>query len=60
MQLDAFEQVLDAPVVRGAGTADDAVDLVAFAEEQLGEIGTVLTGDTCDESAFGHRKRTSV
>ena len=60
MQRDAFEQVLDSPVVRRAGTADDAVHFVAFAEEELGEIGTVLTGDAGDESAFGHDKGTSV
>jgi hypothetical protein len=33
--------------VEGGGTTDDTVDLVALAEEELGEIGAVLTGDTC-------------
>ena len=54
LQLDPVEQVLDAPVVRGACAPDDAVDLVAFAEEQLREIGAVLTGDAADERPLSH------
>ena len=32
-----------------AGAADDAVDLVALVEQQLGEVGAVLAGDAGDE-----------
>jgi len=40
--------------VEGRGAALDAVDLVAFVQQELGEIGTVLAGDASDEGAFGH------
>jgi len=39
------EEVVDAAGVEGAGAADDAVDLVAFFEQQLGEVGAILSGD---------------
>ena len=44
--------VVDAVGVEGGGAADDAVDFVAFGEEELGEVGAVLAGDAGDESAF--------
>jgi hypothetical protein len=44
--------VIDPMRVEGACPADDAVDLVALAEEQLSEIGAVLAGDAGDESLF--------
>ena len=52
--MDAIEQVLDAPVIRGAGAANHAVDLVALLEQQLGEIRTVLAGNSGDKCALGH------
>ena len=53
-QLDAVEQVLDAPVVRGAEAAGDPDHLVPPVEEQLGEVRTVLAGDAGDDRAFRH------
>ena len=41
--------------VEGAGAADDAVDFVAFLEQQIGEIAAVLPGDAGDE-CFLHAK----
>ena len=38
-------EVVDAVGVEGAGAADDAVDFVAFGEQELGEVGAVLAGD---------------
>ncbi len=38
--------------VEGAGAADQAVNLVAFGEQQLREVGTVLPGDAGDEGFF--------
>ena len=38
----------------GARAADDADDLVALLEQQLGEIRAVLAGDAGDDRAFGH------
>ena len=38
--------------------AHDAEDLVAFVEQQLGEVRSVLAGDAGDERAFcRHKKR---
>ncbi len=45
-------EVVDAAGVEGGGAADDPVDLVAFGEQQLGEVGTVLAGDAGDEGFF--------
>ena len=43
LEVDAIEQVLDPPVIRGAGAADQSVDFVAFLEEQLAP-GTIRPG----------------
>jgi hypothetical protein len=45
-------EVVDALGVEARRAADHAVDLVAFGEQQLGEVGAVLPGDACDECAF--------
>jgi len=52
-------EVVDAIGVEGGGATDDAVDFVAFLEEEFGEVGAVLAGDAGDEGAFGgsHRFR---
>jgi hypothetical protein len=47
-------EVLDAARVEGGGAADDAVHLIALAEEEFGEIGTVLARDAGDERALFH------
>src|SRR6185369_9141172 len=41
--------LIDARGVEGRRTTDDAVDLVAFSDEELGEIRAVLAGDPCDQ-----------
>ena len=38
--------------IEGAGAADDAVDFVAFAQKQLGQIRAVLSGNAGDECAL--------
>ena len=39
---------------------DDAVDLVPLGKEQIGQIGTVLAGNTGNKSSFnGHILRSS-
>ncbi len=38
--------------VEGAGTTENAVNLVPFAQQQLGQIGTVLPGDAGDERSL--------
>jgi hypothetical protein len=54
--------VVQAAGVEGAGAADDAMHLVAFGQEELGQacaersrsIGAVLAGDAGDEGLFSH------
>jgi hypothetical protein len=49
-----FIQVVDAIGVEGRCATFQSVDLVAFGEKKLGEIGTVLSGDPGDQG-LGHR-----
>src|SRR5882724_11124119 len=44
--------VIDARSIESARTADDSVNLVAFRKQQLGKVGTILSGDAGDECAF--------
>jgi hypothetical protein len=45
-------EVIDSLGVEERGAAFDAVDFVAFFEEEFGEVGAILAGDAGDESAF--------
>ena len=45
-------QMVDAFGVEQRGAAFDAVDGVAFLEQEFGEIGAVLAGDAGDECGF--------
>ena len=47
--------VVHSPRVEGPGAADDPVHLVAFCQEELGEIRAVLPRDAGDESFFHSR-----
>src|SRR5258708_27529224 len=38
-------EMVDAARIKGRGTANDAMDLVAFSEQELGEIRTVLRSE---------------
>ena len=51
---DLVLQVGDALEVRGAAPAHHADHLVALGEQELGQIGAVLTGDSGDERTLGH------
>ncbi len=51
-QANTIEEVLDAPVVLGAQPPGDPDDLVALLEEQFGQVGPVLAGDSGDDCAF--------
>jgi hypothetical protein len=46
--------MLDPPQVWGTRAPYDAGDLVALLEEELGEVGTILSGDAGDQRASGH------
>lgn len=52
--LDAVLDMLDAVEFLHAGTADHAVDLISLLQQEIGEIGTVLTGDAGDQCFFSH------
>ena len=45
-------KVVDARGIEGAGPADDAMDFIAFGNEQVGQIGAILTSDAGDECFF--------
>ena len=45
-------EVVDAVGVEGGGTAHQAVNGIAFAEEKFGKVGAVLASDASDECSF--------
>jgi len=47
-------EMIDAIGVEQRGAALDAVDFVAFAQQEFGEIGAVLPGNAGDERFLGH------
>jgi hypothetical protein len=44
--------VIDSIGVEGAGPADNSMDFIVFAEEQLGQVATVLACDPGYKSFF--------
>ena len=59
VEVGAALEVGDALAVIDGGAADDAVDVIAFVEEEFGEVGTVLAGHARDEGnvLFAHKIR---
>ncbi|CAN0919023.1 hypothetical protein LINGRAHAP2_LOCUS31213 [Linum grandiflorum] len=49
--------VVDSLSVEVGGPPDEAVNLVALVEEELGEVGAVLAGDSGDQSNLDCRRR---
>ena len=47
-------QMVDPKRVERTGPADDAVNGISFAEEELGKIASILAGDSGDKGDFGH------
>jgi hypothetical protein len=47
-------KVVDPVGVEAAGPALDSMDHIPLLQEQLRQVGTVLTGDSGDQSRFGH------
>ena len=47
-----IEQMLNAPVIRRAGATHRAHDLVAFVQQELGEVRPILPGDSGDDRSF--------
>ena len=56
MHMRILIQVVDAIRVECARAADDAMDLVTFAKQEIGEIGSVLPCDAGDQ-CFVHEMR---
>ena len=52
VERDPVAQVLDALELLGRGAADHAVDLVALLQQQLGQVGPVLAGDSRDQRSL--------
>ena len=50
--VEVLVEVVDPVGVEGAGPADEPVDLIPLAEQELGEVGAVLAGDAGDERFF--------
>ena len=47
--------VVNTTRVEARSPADQAVDLISFAQQKFGEVRTILAGDTCDEcNAVAH------
>ena len=51
-----FDQMIDPCCVGNRAPSGDAVHLVSFFQKELGEIGTILTGDSGYERFVRHRK----
>jgi hypothetical protein len=49
----------DPGVVLGGTPPNESRYFVALAQEQFGQIGTVLTGDTGNQSSLGHDKSST-
>ena len=67
MELDAVHEVVDALEGDRGGPAHHADHVVSLVQQQLGQVGAVLSRDACDEgaalhggqSASGSRRRRS-
>src|SRR5258708_14563010 len=53
-------EMVDPVGIEQRGTALDAMDDVAFAQQKLREVGAVLAGDTGDQCNFGHHSETGI
>jgi hypothetical protein len=52
-------KVIDARGVEGAGAPNDAMNFVAFLEQQFGQITSVLAGDTGNQR-LSHERRLAL
>jgi len=54
MNLRIIEQMVNPPGVETARATDHAVDDIPFFKKLFSEVGTILSGNSCDESDFSH------
>ena len=52
--------VIDSLGVEVGGAANEAMDLVSFAEQEFSEVGTVLAGDTGDQCDLARRSNFAI
>ena len=58
--VEVLVEMVDPVGVEGAGPADESVDLVPLAEQELGEVGAVLARDAGDERFFHFNRSFSL
>jgi hypothetical protein len=58
--LNIIEKMLDTARVNARNPANDAVDIVAFGEQQFGEVGAVLACNSGDKGPFHDAENTPV
>ena len=54
MKRDAISQVVNSTVAFRTCVSYDTVNVIAFAQKEFSEVGTVLTRDTCDDRDLVH------
>jgi len=47
-------EMVDTEGIERTRTADDAVNDISFGKQELGEIASILAGDSGDKGDFGH------
>ena len=47
-----LNEMLDPPAVKRTGTAHNSMHLITFFQKQLGQVGTILSGDARNKSFF--------
>src|SRR5215472_4878955 len=52
--MEVVVEMIDAVSVEEACASHEAMDLVAFCEQELGEVGAVLTGNAGDQCTLCH------
>jgi hypothetical protein len=52
-----FVDVIDPGGIEETGPALDAMDGIAFLEEKLSKVGTILSSDSCNEGSLHDRVR---
>ena len=50
--VDILVDMVNTPGIEGTGPANEAMDFVILRQEQFRQIRTILSGNSCDQSAF--------
>lgn len=52
VKMGIMVEVIDPLCIERGRSTDDAVNLVSFSQEKLGQVGTILTGDASNQCFF--------